>query len=119
MERAEQYATSWTPEGRRKVEEREEGTGNERQGKKGQGGREEAKGKGGRERAERNRRPKSELNNMPKLTPKKGRRRREERGDKRAKRVKEDRGEGKERSKPISKGGKEDMRKRRRSLRAS
>ena len=120
MERAEQYATSWTPEGRRKVEEREEGTGNERQGKKGQGGREEAKGKGGRERAERNRRPKSELNNMPKLTPKKGRRRREERGDKREKRVKEERGEGKERSKPISKGGKEDMRKRRgRSLRAS
>ena len=44
MERAEQYATSWTPEGRRKVEEREEGTGNERQGKKGQGGRKEAKG---------------------------------------------------------------------------
>ena len=36
MERAEQYATSWTPEGRRKVEEREEGTGNERKGRKGQ-----------------------------------------------------------------------------------
>ena len=47
MERAEQYATSWTPEGRRKVEGREEGTDNVRKGKKGQGGREEAKGKGG------------------------------------------------------------------------
>ena len=83
MERAEQYATSWTPEGRRKVEEREEGTGNERRGKKGQGGRKEAKGKGGRERAERNRRPKSELNNMPKLTPKKGEEGKEERGKER------------------------------------
>ena len=110
MERAEQYATSWTPEGRRKVEEREEGTGNERQGKKGQGGRKEAKGKGGRERTERNRRPKSELSNMPKLTPKKGRRRRKKREEKREKRVKEDKGEGKETGKPISKGGKEDMR---------
>ena len=99
MERAEQYATSWTPEGRRKV---------------GEGG------KGVRERAEGKGRPKSELNNMPKLTPKKGRRRREERGDKREKKVKEGGGEGKERSKPIRKGGKEDMSKRRgRSLRAS
>ena len=35
MERAEQYATSWTPEGRRKVEERGEGTGNEGNGEKG------------------------------------------------------------------------------------
>ena len=74
MERAEQYAASWTPKGGRKVEGREEGTDNERKGKKGQGGREEAKGKGGRERAERKRRPKSELNNMPKLTQKKERR---------------------------------------------
>ena len=48
-----------------------------------------------RERAEGKGRPKSELNNMPKLTPKKGRRRREERGDKREKKVKEG-GEGKE-----------------------
>ena len=37
MERAEQYATSWTPKGRRKVKEGEEGTDNERKGKKGQG----------------------------------------------------------------------------------
>ena len=37
MERAEQYATSWTPKGRRKKKEREEGMDKERKGKKGQG----------------------------------------------------------------------------------
>ena len=58
----------------------EEGTDNERKGKKGQGEREAVKGKGGRERAERKRRPKSELNNMPKLTQKKERRGRGEEG---------------------------------------
>ena len=37
MERAEQYATSWTPKGHRKAEERKEGIEKERKGKKGEG----------------------------------------------------------------------------------
>ena len=37
MERAEQYATSWTPKGRRKTKEREKGMDKERKGKKGEG----------------------------------------------------------------------------------
>ena len=129
MERAEQYATSWTPQGHSKAEERKEGIKTERKGKKGEreddaaedkgevksrekknsqeraeqyvqadskeGKEREGKGKGeskkegegkGRSRpvSEKGKRwskkegeiPKSELNNMPKLT------RREERNKK-------------------------------------
>jgi len=80
MERAEQYATSWTPKGQKKAEER----GRRREGKEGEeGGRRSQmmmqRRREVREKEQRESRiPKSELNSMPKLTQRKGSRERGE-----------------------------------------